>query len=83
MTIEQGAATTVWAAIAPQLEGVGGKYLDNCAMAEPWTGEGEAPFGFYAPYAPDPDHAERLWAVSDALNLLLGQLPGDHENLRA
>ena len=51
-TVEQGAATTVWAAVAPELEGVGGKYLDNCAIAEPWTGEGEVPFGFYAPYAP-------------------------------
>jgi NAD(P)-dependent dehydrogenase (short-subunit alcohol dehydrogenase family) len=47
-TVEQGAATTVWAAVAPELEGVGGKYLDNCAIAEPWTGEGEVPFGFYA-----------------------------------
>lgn len=66
-TIEQGAATTVWAAVAPELEGIGGKYLDNCAIAEPWTGEGEVPFGCYAPYALDPDHAERLWAVSEKL----------------
>jgi NAD(P)-dependent dehydrogenase (short-subunit alcohol dehydrogenase family) len=66
-TVEQGAATTVWAAVAPELEGVGGKYLDNCAIAEPWTGEGEVPFGFYAPYAPDPDHAERLWVLSEKL----------------
>jgi NAD(P)-dependent dehydrogenase (short-subunit alcohol dehydrogenase family) len=66
-TIEQGAATTVWAAVAPELEGVGGKYLDNCAIAEPWTGEGEVPFGFYAPFALDPEHAERLWAVSEKL----------------
>jgi NAD(P)-dependent dehydrogenase (short-subunit alcohol dehydrogenase family) len=66
-TIEQGAATTVWAAVAPELEGVGGKYLDNCAIAEPWTGEGEVPFGCYAPYALDPEHAERLWALSEKL----------------
>ncbi len=66
-TIEQGAATTVWAAVAPELEGVGGKYLDNCAIAEPWTGQGEVPFGFYAPYALDPDHAERLWTLSEKL----------------
>lgn len=66
-TVEQGAATTIWAAVAPELEGVGGKYLDNCAIAEPWTGEGEVPFGFYAPYALDPDHADRLWALSEKL----------------
>jgi NAD(P)-dependent dehydrogenase (short-subunit alcohol dehydrogenase family) len=28
--VEQG-ATTVWAAVAPELQGVGGKYLDNRA----------------------------------------------------
>jgi NAD(P)-dependent dehydrogenase (short-subunit alcohol dehydrogenase family) len=66
-TVGEGAATTVWAAVAPELEGVGGKYLDNCAVAEPWTGEGEVPFGFYAPYALDPGHAEQLWALSEKL----------------
>jgi len=66
-TVEQGAATTVWAAVAPQLQGVGGKYLDNCAIAEPWTGQGEVPFGFYAPYALDPERAERLWSLSEKL----------------
>lgn len=66
-TIEQGAATTVWAAVAPELEGAGGKYLDNCAAAQPWTGQGEVPFGFYAPYALDPEHAERLWTLSEKL----------------
>jgi hypothetical protein len=25
------------------------------------------PFGRYAPYALDPDHAERLWALSEKL----------------
>jgi NAD(P)-dependent dehydrogenase (short-subunit alcohol dehydrogenase family) len=30
---EQGAATTVWAATAPELEGVGGRYLEDCAIA--------------------------------------------------
>jgi len=28
-TIEQGASTTVWAAVSDELEGVGGKYLEN------------------------------------------------------
>jgi NAD(P)-dependent dehydrogenase (short-subunit alcohol dehydrogenase family) len=66
-TVEQGAATTVWAAVAPELDGVGGQYLDNCAVAEPWTADGEVPFGYYAPYALDPGHAERLWALSEKL----------------
>ncbi|KAF4465530.1 alcohol dehydrogenase [Fusarium albosuccineum] len=31
---EQGAATTVWAAIGKQWEGTGGKYLADCSVAE-------------------------------------------------
>lgn len=28
-TVEQGASTSVWAAVAPELEGVGGKYFED------------------------------------------------------
>jgi NAD(P)-dependent dehydrogenase (short-subunit alcohol dehydrogenase family) len=66
-TPEQGAATTIWAAVAPELEGTGGKYLDNCAVATAWTQDGELPEGRYLPYAMDPDHADRLWALSERL----------------
>lgn len=60
---EQGASTSVWAALAPELEGAGGLYLENCAQAEPWT---EAnPFDGVMPHALDPEAAERLWAVSE------------------
>jgi NAD(P)-dependent dehydrogenase (short-subunit alcohol dehydrogenase family) len=34
-TPEQGAATSVWAATSPQLEGMGGVYCENCDIAEP------------------------------------------------
>ncbi|MDL4821460.1 oxidoreductase [Actinomadura opuntiae] len=66
-TPAQGAATSVWAAVAPELEGVGGRYLDDCAIAEPWTGEGDPPRGHYLPYALDPGHADRLWTLSERL----------------
>jgi NAD(P)-dependent dehydrogenase (short-subunit alcohol dehydrogenase family) len=60
---EQGAATSVWAALAPELEGVGGLYLENCNQAVAWT---EAnPFEGVMPHALDPEAAERLWAVSE------------------
>lgn len=60
---EQGAATSVWAALAPELEGVGGLYLENCNQAVPWT---EAnPFEGVMVHALDPEAAERLWAVSE------------------
>ena len=62
-TPEQGAATSVWAAVAPELEGVGGLYLENCNQALLWT---EAnPFEGVMPHALDPDAAERLWAASE------------------
>jgi len=40
ITPEQGAATSVWAAVAPELSGVGGQYLDACAIGRPWPGDG-------------------------------------------
>lgn len=62
-TPEEGAATSVWAAVGEELEGVGGKYLENCAEAGPWT-EAE-PWSGVLPYAIDPASAERLWAWSE------------------
>ena len=32
--IEQGASTTVWAAVAPEFEGKGGLYLENCEISK-------------------------------------------------
>jgi NAD(P)-dependent dehydrogenase (short-subunit alcohol dehydrogenase family) len=57
-TVEQGAATTVYAATSPELEGRGGLYLEDCHVAEPTPGDGSAG---YAPWAVDPDQAARLW----------------------
>jgi NAD(P)-dependent dehydrogenase (short-subunit alcohol dehydrogenase family) len=54
----QGAATTVWAATSPELEGRGGLYLEDCHVADVTPGDGSAG---YAPYAVDPDEAARLW----------------------
>ncbi|KAH7187499.1 hypothetical protein BKA60DRAFT_643672 [Fusarium oxysporum] len=45
---EQGAATTVWAAIGKQWEGRGGKYLAECAEADPSEDESNA-FGSGTP----------------------------------
>ncbi len=61
----QGAATSIWAAVSPDLQGVGGRYLEDCAIARPWTSE--QPMSGYMPYALDPDRAERLWSVSEKL----------------
>jgi len=63
--VEAGAATTVYAATAPELDGQGGLYLEDCHIAECKEAEGEATG--YAPHAVDPDAARRLWGVSEEL----------------
>jgi NAD(P)-dependent dehydrogenase (short-subunit alcohol dehydrogenase family) len=60
-----GAATSVWAAVSPELATISGHYLDNCSIGRPWTGPGDPPRGHYLPYALDPDQAERLWQLSE------------------
>jgi NAD(P)-dependent dehydrogenase (short-subunit alcohol dehydrogenase family) len=61
-TPEQGASTSVWAAVGPELEGVGGLYLENCAEATPF--DKADPLVGVMPHALDPEAAERLWALS-------------------
>jgi NAD(P)-dependent dehydrogenase (short-subunit alcohol dehydrogenase family) len=64
-TPEQGAATQVWAATSPQLDGLGGVYLEDCDIAEPAPADGTRTG--VKDYAIDPAQAERLWAVSAEL----------------
>ncbi|MDT7840593.1 SDR family NAD(P)-dependent oxidoreductase [Streptomyces justiciae] len=63
-TPEQGAATQVWAATSPQLDGMGGVYLEDCDIAEPAV-DGETS-GVKA-WATDPEQAARLWELSAEL----------------
>jgi NAD(P)-dependent dehydrogenase (short-subunit alcohol dehydrogenase family) len=63
-TVEQGAATSVLLATSPQLEGIGGRYFEDCNEAPVIHRRGEAGLGGVAPYALDRDNAERLWEVS-------------------
>jgi NAD(P)-dependent dehydrogenase (short-subunit alcohol dehydrogenase family) len=62
-TPEQGAATSVWAAVAPELEGIGGLYLEDCAQAPLETPE-QRGTGVMQ-HALDPVAAERLWTLSE------------------
>lgn len=66
-TPAQGAATIVWAAVSAELDGVSGRYLEDCAIAQPWSQPTELPRGHYRPYALDPPNAERLWQLSTDL----------------
>ena len=60
---EQGAATQVWAATSPQLDGLGGVFCEDCEIAE--VSRDDAPG--VRPYAIDPQSAARLWSVSAEL----------------
>jgi NAD(P)-dependent dehydrogenase (short-subunit alcohol dehydrogenase family) len=60
-TPAQGAATSILVATVPWLEGIGGKYFEDCTEAAP---NEPGAFTGVAPYALDPEAAERLWKVS-------------------
>jgi NAD(P)-dependent dehydrogenase (short-subunit alcohol dehydrogenase family) len=62
-TIEQGAATSVLVATSPQLEGIGGRYFEDCNEAPVVDADPDATFGVAA-HAVDPEAAARLWQVS-------------------
>lgn len=64
-TSEQGAATSIWAAVSPDLDNVSGQYLEDCTIALPWSDD--RPTSGVKPYALDPINAERLWSVSERL----------------
>ena len=63
--VEQGAATTVWAAIGKEWEGKGGKYLENVSVSQPYK-EGGGRKG-YNPWAYDEQGAAQLWDLSAQL----------------
>lgn len=60
-TPAQGAATSIYVATSPELDGVGGKYFEDSNEAKTRQ-PGE--FSGVAPYALNPETAERLWEVS-------------------
>jgi NAD(P)-dependent dehydrogenase (short-subunit alcohol dehydrogenase family) len=61
-TPQQGAATSVLLATWAPLEGVGGRYFEDCAEAAPHRPD--TPNRGVAEHALDPDAAARLWQVS-------------------
>jgi NAD(P)-dependent dehydrogenase (short-subunit alcohol dehydrogenase family) len=64
-TVPQGAATTVWSGVVASADEVGGRYCEDCHVAElqndPAFREG------VRAYALDPDHAKALWAKSEEM----------------
>lgn len=68
-TVEQGAATSIVAAVAPQFAGTGGHYLDDGQEAYTVPDDADLadhPHGVKE-WALDPDLARRLWTMSEDL----------------
>jgi len=62
-TVEQGAATTAWAAFVAPADATGGRYCEDCHVGDVADGGNVG----VRPYAVDPDRAAALWVVSEAL----------------
>ena len=65
-TTEQGASTSVWCAVSPLLEGMGGVYCADCNIAAPWQ-EGNPPYVGVHPHVRDEGLAAALWTKSEEL----------------
>ena len=72
--IEQGAATQIWLATNPKLEGIGGVYAEDVEITEitePYNGTSEVEEIIrkkgVMPYAIDKENADKLWALSEKL----------------
>jgi NAD(P)-dependent dehydrogenase (short-subunit alcohol dehydrogenase family) len=62
-TIEQGAATSIYAATSPELEGKGGLYLEDCDVST--IPPEQFPFAGWAEHAKDMKAAGQLWELSE------------------
>jgi len=63
--VEQGASTSVYAALSPDLDNHGGEYLEDCAISK-----GVNPDKTYwgmGPHSLDMEAAERLWKLSEQM----------------
>jgi NAD(P)-dependent dehydrogenase (short-subunit alcohol dehydrogenase family) len=65
-TVEQGAATTIWCAVSPQLNNKGGVYCADCDISPMVPADSELNNGVRA-WAVDKAAAEALWTLSEKL----------------
>jgi NAD(P)-dependent dehydrogenase (short-subunit alcohol dehydrogenase family) len=61
---EQGAATSTLLAASPLLDGIGGRYFEDCNEAPVIHRRDQTTIAGVAPYALDPENAARLWDLS-------------------
>ena len=65
-TPAQGASTSVWAATADKLNGMGGLYCENCDIAQLATEDSQR-YEHAREWICDPAKAEQLWAMSETM----------------
>ena len=65
-TPEQGAATTLWAAVGAELVGVGGLYLQDCQEA--MVTDDDTSLSGVQPWALDPAAADALWELCESVS---------------
>ncbi|MGE0828925.1 MAG: SDR family NAD(P)-dependent oxidoreductase, partial [Hyphomonadaceae bacterium] len=65
-TVPQGTATTIWCAIDPKLEGMGGVYCEDADISNAVPADKPTPGGV-RPWAMDRAQAERLWTLSEQM----------------
>jgi NAD(P)-dependent dehydrogenase (short-subunit alcohol dehydrogenase family) len=72
-TVEQGAATSVWCATSPQLNGIGGVYCEDADVAPLDEGNIEHNYNDPSslrgvkPYSVNAENAEKLWTLSEEM----------------
>jgi NAD(P)-dependent dehydrogenase (short-subunit alcohol dehydrogenase family) len=63
-SVQHGAATTVWAGVVADADAVGGRYCEDCHVAEPASASS---IGGVEGYALDGERARALWALSERM----------------
>ena len=66
-TTEQGASTSVWVALAPELEHQSGAYLEDCAISPGVVDSSNESLHGLAAHSVDMSSAKRLWELSESL----------------
>ncbi len=61
--VDEGAASPTWAAVAPELEGRGGLYVEDCAIAPFWSDDLPQGWGV-SKESLDPADAAKLWDIA-------------------
>ena len=81
-TVEQGAATSVWCAVSPLLNDIGGVYCEDVDVSVPDEGNMEHDYSLPSslrgvkPYSLNAENAMKLWALSEEMTKTVFSMNG-------